>query len=1770
VEEYVKKNILMAVCLAISLTVLAAVAGMQGSVIKLLSGSKGVLLQATAPTVQSLIDAGKDFLNTHNVVAARNSFKQAVELDAAHQEAQFWYGVTRILALYEDNQYVQTDALDSVREILERSGVSFSSFGLFDTQGQRVSKTLPTSTPRTGDVISYVSTKVLPEINGAIANFDAVTTTTFVSILDPTAVLHTYSQPITIDFGDVLVIKALSSLALCNFELLKVYGLDFSPPQLFNGDTKQLKRYHDLLLTSPQLLTPINPASLTTAKGGLVNFIDTFKTAATTIQKRQQPSGHAFVLDIPLNDSPVGGTTYQLNKILSAMNEVKASLSAPTYYSFTKNTFLDLSKFFNSAAPINIRQQVINSTTGAVFSDATIDGLLPLGLSSLQTAMLVNADMIRSVAYAGAEKAHLLTEPSSLRFYDNGALGSYRTATITLSNNGTADLTLSSMTVKGAYPTDFSIAPGSCSTLTPTLVPGAACTVTAHYTPTTNTSSSSAFIDIASNVDAVTIPLQGTLYSQNSLPPTPSATKLIVSRNGNGAGRIEQPYLSIGCTAATCTYTTNPGGFITIRAVPGRYSMLTKWTGCESVSDDTCSINPAKDNNVTATFELITTPFSLTAYPTPGTYTAPQKVALVGNNNVPIRYTIDGSIPTTASPVYTSPLSVGLGTTTVNYLYFNNNGIIQQNSAQYIITNPNATAPPLISSFKAATTPGSFEVKILDLAVTDSSSITNYCVSQYPDAFNCTWRSSLPSEYFFMSAAGFGTYQLYAYVKDQFGVLSQRQVTDVTFIPDTTAPALVNVTPAVGATSVPVDTKLTLSFDELVWPNDVTGHGIGKSGCAFDGQPDMPCTVDFDTRAKAITIKFVMPLEYSKTYSAIWDFADHSGNKKSVSVNFTTAPKPAYSTVPNISLALSTNGLISGSGKPLLASGVMTAGTASVANQNISLLITKPDNTITIHSVTTDEKGLYADVPLTSYLNQLGNYKVQAFGGSGSGSTAPNKSTIATVRLLPVAGYALIVQGRIPSGEGQEAHAKTVARVRNALVARGLDPNDITTIVATDINSGKADIVRALSTIAGKMNARPAPFQMILIDHGEENKFHLGDDSNVLTPSELAGWLDTTENSLSGTAQNQPRTIIIGSCYSGSFITALAKAGRTIITSASATEQSFRGPAEPDGVRSGELFLDELYRGLKKGSSLKDAFNTAVESVRTQSRRGGIVSSRGDKALQNPLVSFGGNPVGVSEIPTGVADDAPDSAYLGTGDNFAYNPQAMLPQDRIASVQSLFLDENTRSATISTKGAATNVAWFEVRAPSLPLVKDGGSSQLIANLPRVDMTFDQATQTFSGIYNGFNDAGSYDITIYQQDIQSGDITPKHITLYRNRAKNNVPQTPELVEPALAATVTSAVLAQWAEAQDPDGDVITYTLLMSKQQDMSNPVLVKEGLTLPVEAILYEDGLRDLTTYFWQVWAIDSYGATTKSIVGSFTTNNTNGLPSYIKGYVTNTTSTSPVSGATLTTGETSRKSYNNGGFLFAATPGSYNLVVSADGFQSKTVALIAVPGRVSTQNINVTPSASEKLALTSSVVSAAGSGYLDCPATATAGETITCRLQAGAGYQFSGIEGCGGALSGSSYSAIIMNSCAITAHFTPVISVGTVSYTITAKASAGGSLVCIPATVTEGATSTCITHAMTGFKLVSITDNSLNVQPLPSGQNFTISGIASDHSVSAVYIAAKPGDCNNDGQVTIAEVQSAINMFLGLKTVAACVDTSGDTTVSIAEVQKTINSFLGL
>jgi hypothetical protein len=63
---------------------------------------------------------------------------------------------------------------------------------------------------------------------------------------------------------------------------------------------------------------------------------------------------------------------------------------------------------------------------------------------------------------------------------------------------------------------------------------------------------------------------------------------------------------------------------------------------------------------------------------------------------------------------------------------------------------------------------------------------------------------------------------------------------------------------------------------------------------------------------------------------------------------------------------------------------------------------------------------------------------------------------------------------------------------------------------------------------------------------------------------------------------------------------------------------------------------------------------------------------------------------------------------------------------------------------------------------------------------------------------------------------------------------------------------------------------------------------------------------------------------------------------------------------------------------------------------------------------------------------------------------------------------------------------------------------------------------------------------------------------------------SVEVLACMAGDCNCDESVHIAEVQTVINMFLGMPDVTSCCDVDGNSICSLDEVIKTINNHLGI
>ncbi len=96
-------------------------------------------------------------------------------------------------------------------------------------------------------------------------------------------------------------------------------------------------------------------------------------------------------------------------------------------------------------------------------------------------------------------------------------------------------------------------------------------------------------------------------------------------------------------------------------------------------------------------------------------------------------------------------------------------------------------------------------------------------------------------------------------------------------------------------------------------------------------------------------------------------------------------------------------------------------------------------------------------------------------------------------------------------------------------------------------------------------------------------------------------------------------------------------------------------------------------------------------------------------------------------------------------------------------------------------------------------------------------------------------------------------------------KNNPPEKPTLVSPKNGSKLKVKVHFSWS-CSDPDGDKISYRLLLSESSDMASPTIV-DG----IESTSVNLELMPLTKYYWKVIATDEKGLSSKSDIWSFQT-----------------------------------------------------------------------------------------------------------------------------------------------------------------------------------------------------------------------------------------------------------------------------------------------------------
>jgi len=783
-------------------------------------------------------------------------------------------------------------------------------------------------------------------------------------------------------------------------------------------------------------------------------------------------------------------------------------------------------------------------------------------------------------------------------------------------------------------------------------------------------------------------------------------------------------------------------------------------------------------------------------------------------------------------------------------------------------------------------------------------------------------------------------------------------------------------------------------FSNLVNAIDVTlacDDGSNSSGCAatyFTIDGTIPTTSSTLYSGGPITISGVASPTTIKFFSV-----DNLGNTEAVkSVPFTFVAGFTTLTLDTPPTLLQ-SGLLDVSGK-------LTRYPDSVEIPNngmdlsglpVSLTITGPAGSqcatpCTIPAVTTyTSLGHYKFTGIDTF-NYPGIYTVKAhFNGTGLHQSAD--SSTESLLVGASAGYAIIVEGKVDGGDGLLSHNKTTNRIYAALKDRGFEDDNImyynyagTMIPGVDAVPTKAAIQDAITTWArDRMNGAPAPLYVIFVDHGNSNTFYIYPDT--INPGELNSWLTNLESSLVPAAKLQKRIIILGACFSGSFLDTLKQgpdagapgpeppyrapnAGRVVISSAAADEQSYKGPNEPDGIRSGEFFIEELFKSLKKGVSLKTAFVDATSLTRAFTSQGSAspnaLNAYHDTAVQHPLLEDDGAGAGSNTLIDGTGDGMEAATiHLGIGVTNA----SLGPADIKSVTATQYLGASEDQAILTAEvysNSAVSSAWFEVKAPLKTLVGNGQTGQLDLDLPRWAMSLTggkwQATYGSNPLKatEKFFDPGKYEVYYFTKSKNAEISEMRRSLVYKDSVDNlSSPAAFDLIAPPDSGDIEHPTKVRtefnivWDPTSDPDGDPLTYTVQIATDALFTPTSIVfqKEELENSWYYVTKSDGLSDATQYYWRVLAVDPYGKHTPSTqTWRFETDDTNfPLVCMITGSAGGVSTSTPTeyavkaymganfASATLVAQTTT---FSGGTYLLNLTPGNYFLKASATGFAS--------------------------------------------------------------------------------------------------------------------------------------------------------------------------------------------------------------------------------------------
>ncbi|MGE0083817.1 MAG: Ig-like domain-containing protein [Desulfococcaceae bacterium] len=608
-----------------------------------------------------------------------------------------------------------------------------------------------------------------------------------------------------------------------------------------------------------------------------------------------------------------------------------------------------------------------------------------------------------------------------------------------------------------------------------------------------------------------------------------------------------------------------------------------------------------------------------------------------------------------------------------------------------------------------------------------------------------------------------------------------------------------------------------------------------------------------------------------------------------------------------------------------------------------------------------------------------------AYDRAGNMENLSSACVTRTVFSTEFAGYGLIITGSVSDEEGLESHTKTGGRVwqhmknRNFLVSdteenhwknpldhvKFFSPYNDTPIAGKDdysVNpenglpcSYKEAVEHAITKWAPqRINEIEGPLWIVMLDHGSQDMFYLSGFEQI-KPQQMNLWLETLESKLPADYFDKAENfiaVVMGACYSGSFIESLSDPGRIIISSAAADEVSYRGPRVPGLYRDGEFFVSALFNELGKGSDLHTSYTRAVELTENHTESGLtlIKAPYFDTARQHPWLDDDGNPGtgpaywGSHTLRSGGDGDLCKLTDLGYGEETV--PLEVTAAGKVKPVLEPSENSNLIWAKTNFAGDPKNIrVWVEIRKPNVILAETGTGEDTsrIVDMISGNLEWNASAGRYETTYTGFDLSGRYTLFVYAMGTDELISHPRRTYVYKS-PENSPPGAVSLISPADGERVPLTFLVDWTDAADPDGDAVTYTVTVSRNADLSDPVTEKTGLTHSHAVICGSDGIADGKTYYWKVTATDRNGGSSQSSVRSFTADSTvNPADIIAEGNVYSTVTGLPIPGADILYGNAVLKCDASGGYAKVLPyQENYTVTVSAAGYSTEEFSITGI------------------------------------------------------------------------------------------------------------------------------------------------------------------------------------------------------------------------------------